>query len=97
MKRSKKKSWTSAGAGNEPVSRKASVVSAPVAPDRTRRWLFRLVAIFIIPLVVLITLELGLRVTGYGYDPRFFKQWRIEGEDFVSFRPRPFATRARCE
>ncbi|MCU0772629.1 MAG: tetratricopeptide repeat protein [Verrucomicrobia bacterium] len=47
-----------------------------------RRWLFRLLAMFVIPLVLLGLTEAGLRVAGYGYDPRFFIPQTIGGEKF---------------
>ncbi|MCU0789396.1 MAG: hypothetical protein MUC91_14695, partial [Verrucomicrobia bacterium] len=38
---------------------------------------------FFLPLLLLLTLEVGLRLAGYGYDTHFFKPWRIEGEDYL--------------
>ncbi|MDB6058017.1 MAG: hypothetical protein JWO95_1861, partial [Verrucomicrobiales bacterium] len=45
--------------------------------------MFRIVAAVLLPLVVLGTLELGLRVAGYGYRTTFFRPYQIGGEDFL--------------
>jgi tetratricopeptide (TPR) repeat protein len=56
---------------------------APPAPGR--KWLFRLVALVIIPLILLGGIETGLRLAGYGYDPGLFKNIKIgDGEFFVN-------------
>lgn len=52
------------------------------AISRKRLWLFRICAAFIIPLLVLGTLELGLRLAGYGYPTSFFLRTKIGGQDF---------------
>ena len=52
----------------------------PPAPGR--KWLFRLVALVVIPLVLLGGTEIGLRLAGYGYDPELFKKITINGEQF---------------
>jgi tetratricopeptide (TPR) repeat protein len=55
------------------------------APASGRNWLFRLVALVVIPLVLLVGIEAGLRLTGYGYDPGAFKKITIgNGEFFVN-------------
>jgi tetratricopeptide (TPR) repeat protein len=47
---------------------------APLRPpmSRRRKWLFRLAAIILAPLVFLPLLEAGLRLAGYGYPTSFF-------------------------
>jgi len=75
-----------------------------------RKWLFRLLAMVILPLVALAIPELGLRWCGYGYDTHFFKPMSIGGQkmlvenDSYGFRffppevarlPRPIMIEAR--
>ena len=48
-----------------------------------RRWLMRLAAATLVPLFLLGVLELGLRLSGYGYPTRLFLPLRIGGEDFL--------------
>jgi tetratricopeptide (TPR) repeat protein len=58
---------------------------AVVPPTAVRKWLFRLVALVIIPLILLGGIEAGLRLAGYGYDPGLFKKIKIgDGEFFVN-------------
>jgi tetratricopeptide (TPR) repeat protein len=58
----------------------ARAAAAPPTPGR--KWLFRLVALVVIPLVLLGGIEAGLRLAGYGYDPALFKKITIGGEQF---------------
>ncbi len=44
-----------------------------------RLWLFRLVAVVGVPLVFLCLLEVGLRITGYGYDPSVTVACQVNG------------------
>jgi tetratricopeptide (TPR) repeat protein len=48
-----------------------------------RQWLFRIAAAVLLPLLVLGSLEIGLRLGGYGYRATFFRPYRIGGEDFL--------------
>lgn len=50
---------------------------------KRRLWIFRLTAMFLIPLLLLLTMESLLRLAGYGYDPHFFKEMKIEGIPFL--------------
>ena len=85
MKRPPKKS-KSGRAAERAASRSSSgrrEVEPPPSP--ARQWLFRLVALVIIPLVLLAGIEAGLRLAGYGYDPGLFKKITIgNGEFFVN-------------
>jgi tetratricopeptide (TPR) repeat protein len=47
-----------------------------------RLWLMRLVAMVGIPLVILGSLELGLRLGGYGYNIGFFRRIEIHGKEY---------------
>ena len=47
-----------------------------------RRWWFRFCAAILVPLVIVGGLELGLRLSGYGYPTSFFLQTKINGQDY---------------
>ena len=47
-----------------------------------RRWLFRIISLGIVPLLLLVVIEAGLRLAGYGFDPALFKEITINGEPF---------------
>jgi tetratricopeptide (TPR) repeat protein len=55
---------------------------APPLPA-VRRWLFRLAALILAPLLALGILEAALRLAGYGYDTQFFQHTRIEDKDYL--------------
>jgi len=44
-----------------------------------RHWLFRLMALTLVPVLLLGVLELGLRLAGYGYSTAFFLKTRLRG------------------
>lgn len=48
-----------------------------------RRWLYRLLASIILPLLILAGLEAGLRIGGYGRSLRFFKNINIGGSEYL--------------
>ena len=48
-----------------------------------RKWLFRLVALLIIPLAALAIPEVALRLCGYGYDAHFFKPTILGGRNML--------------
>jgi tetratricopeptide (TPR) repeat protein len=52
----------------------------PASP--ARQWLFRLVALVVIPLILLLGIETALRLGGYGYDPELFKKVTIGNSEF---------------
>ena len=60
-----------------------------VAPEKPaskipprRLWLFRIFAAVAIPLLIIGGLELGLRLSGYGYPTSFFLKTKIGGKDY---------------
>ena len=53
----------------------------PAALSPRRKWLFRLLAVVVLPVIALGGLELLLRLLGVGFDPHFFKPARIGGRD----------------
>jgi tetratricopeptide (TPR) repeat protein len=55
--------------------------AAPRLPSKERLRLFRVIALSL-PLLLLIGLETGLRLGGYGFDPHFFKLIKIGDEDY---------------
>jgi tetratricopeptide (TPR) repeat protein len=62
--------------------RPAGPPAAPAAAlSPGRKWLARLVAMFIPTLIILGGLELLLRVLGYGFDPHYFKRARVGGRE----------------
>lgn len=84
-------------------------MTAPTAKSARRRWLFRLMAIVMVPTLALAALEGGLRLAGFGYDTAFFAKTKVGGKEFLvnndSFvlrffppekvrRPRPFMMEA---
>ncbi len=58
----------------------------PVMPlPAGRKWLFRFVALAVLPLMLLGGVEAVLRLAGYGYPTGFFKKIRVGGKDcFIS-------------
>src|ERR1035437_9197015 len=73
---------------NRPAEKKSSPqvsvpsVSAVSRTSRRRLWLFRLSAMILGPLVVFGSVELALRLAGYGYPTSFFLRTRIHGQEF---------------
>src|SRR5271166_3201677 len=54
----------------------------PIPISKHRLWLMRMFIMVLIPLLVLGSLELGLRLGGYGYDTHFFRSIQLNGEKF---------------
>ncbi|MEK7678067.1 MAG: tetratricopeptide repeat protein, partial [Verrucomicrobiota bacterium] len=61
------------------------------APER-HKWLFRFLAVTLIPLLFFGSAELGLRLAGYGYPTRFFQKSRM-GERVVLVENEKFGRR----
>jgi tetratricopeptide (TPR) repeat protein len=55
-------------------------IPAPPPSSPRRRWLFRVVALGIVPLLLLGAVEIGLRLGGYGYPTHFFLPYQINGQ-----------------
>jgi tetratricopeptide (TPR) repeat protein len=62
-------------------SRRTPPKPSPPACTRTREWVFRFLAIFVVPLVFVACLECALRLSGYGYSTAFFKPLKIAGQN----------------
>ena len=52
---------------NDDISRKTRVAEKTGSISTRRIWLFRLISLFVLPILVLLALELALRITGVGY------------------------------
>jgi tetratricopeptide (TPR) repeat protein len=82
MKQRLKKSKT----GRKPETKKRpgksgrTETEAPLSPDR--KWLFRFIALVVLPLLLLGGVEAGLRMAGYGYPTDFFKKFRVGDKDY---------------
>ena len=55
----------------------------PATLTPRRKWLFRLLALVVLPLVLLVAVEIVLRLAGYGYPTGFFEKIRSDGKDFL--------------
>jgi tetratricopeptide (TPR) repeat protein len=61
---------------------KAQPAAAP-PPVPSRKWLFRIAALLVMPLLMLAVLEAALRLAGYGYPTGLFEKVRLEGRDYL--------------
>lgn len=59
----------------------------PPEPRSLRLWLFRLASAFILPAVLLIVLEMGLRAFGYGVHTGFTIRQQIDGQERILSNP----------
>ena len=61
---------------------------APIQPvpvlTSQRKWLFRLIALVLLPVLTLAGLELVLRLSGYGHATSLFKNIQIGGKEFMA-------------
>ncbi|MGP8199394.1 MAG: tetratricopeptide repeat protein [Limisphaerales bacterium] len=64
-------------------SRPKALPAAALPPVPRHKWLFRFLALLIIPLLVLGLLEVALRVADYGYPTSFFEKVRLNGQDYL--------------
>jgi tetratricopeptide (TPR) repeat protein len=61
---------------------KTGRVEATVSLSAGRKWLFRFIALFILPLMLLGGSEAALRLAGYGYATGFFKKIHVGDKDY---------------
>jgi tetratricopeptide (TPR) repeat protein len=74
-------------AGRKPESKKTPGQNPRVEPtiplSPRRKWLFRFIALVVMPLLLLGGLEIVLRLAGYGYPTGFFKKIRVGQKEFL--------------
>lgn len=72
---------------HKPVGTRGTPASSRPTSDLSvrRKWLFRLFAVVIVPLLALAGLEATLRLAGYGYNTSFFEKIRVGQKDFLTF------------
>ena len=78
MKHRPNKSKTTRRAKPEATPRLPAV---PLSP--ARKWLFRLIALVVLPLLLLGGAEAALRLVGYGYPTGFFKRIRVGQQEYL--------------
>ena len=83
-KRKRKKqqgaSRAKAGADSPPSTQKESEPEAPTLIRGWRRGLALVLLMTIVPALFFLTVEMGLRLAGYGYPTSYFIPWDIEGQ-----------------
>src|SRR5271157_4337996 len=67
--------------GSTARNRRAPATPSPPTRSPSREWAFRLLAMFGVPLLLLLCTEGILRLAGYGFSTAFFKPMRIGGQD----------------
>jgi tetratricopeptide (TPR) repeat protein len=80
MKRKRRKTSPPGGPdrpGEQSQDRQDQSGSFPVS--RRRQWLFRIAAMLLAPLILVVLLEIGLRLTGVGYPAGFFLRATVQG------------------
>jgi tetratricopeptide (TPR) repeat protein len=70
-------------------ARRKDARAAPSAPSPGGRrvWVFRLLALTLVPLLLIGTAELVLRFANYGYSTAFFQRTTVNGVDFLVENP----------
>ena len=53
----------------------------PSVITRRRLWLFRIIALTVFPILLLVVVELSLRIAGYGFFPHAIMKCQVEGGD----------------
>ena len=81
MKKYSKKTKPGRPAEKPKSVERARVADAPPLSPR-RKWLFRLVALVVVPLLLLGCLEGGLRLFSFGYSTSFFEKVRVGEKDY---------------
>jgi tetratricopeptide (TPR) repeat protein len=74
-------------AGNPELAKTVDAESSPKPGKRPskRIWLFRLIALTVVPALTFGLLELGLRLFGFGYPTSFFIIWREPGDKAATY------------
>ena len=71
------------GIEGKKIHKKKQIPLSPPPIGKKRLWVFRLTALILVPLLLLLSVESLLRLADYGYDPRFFTELTIEGNPFL--------------
>jgi tetratricopeptide (TPR) repeat protein len=79
MKRERSGKQEPRASGTARAAGSAAGQGGTLAPGR--KWLYRFLAVFLVPVVALSGLELLLRLGGVGFDPHFFKRASIAGKE----------------
>jgi tetratricopeptide (TPR) repeat protein len=87
MKQRPNKSKTGRKPERKDPSGKTGRVEPAVPLSAGRKWLFRFIALAVLPLMLLGGLEAGLRLAGYGYATCFFEKIRVGEKDFWITNP----------
>jgi tetratricopeptide (TPR) repeat protein len=69
------------------LNRKSKQKSHPPATTGWRLWLFRFIAVTVIPVLLFLLLELFLRIVGYGFPVNSFVEYQAGGKDARPFYP----------
>ncbi len=64
-------------------SQRPQAKQAPAPVSRGRKWLFRLMALVVLPMLALGGTEVVLRLAGYGHPTGFFQKIRVANEDYL--------------
>jgi len=87
QRRNKRGKGQSPGVSRRP-ERKEDVTKVQASAISGRRlWLFRIVAVFVVPAVFLLFVEVVLRVVGYGFPPAAVVECQSSGEDAYCDNP----------
>lgn len=79
--RRKRKNDRSSSVSKRSNSQQDDAKSQAMEISSRRLWLFRAVAVFIIPALSILLLELGLRLVGYGYRPEAIVKYEVNGKE----------------
>jgi hypothetical protein len=69
-------------------SQKDAVKSQALVISSRRLWVFRAIAVLIIPALLILLLEFGLRLVGYGYRPEAIIKYKVDGKEVCCDNPR---------
>jgi len=62
---------------------------ADLAPLNSKRvWIYRLIALVVIPLLLILLVEVGLKIVGFGYNPHFLIKMRKDGKLAYASNPK---------
>jgi tetratricopeptide (TPR) repeat protein len=83
-KRKNDRSFSRSGAD----SQKNAVKLQALGISGRRLWIYRAIAVLIIPALLILLLEFGLRLVGYGYRPEAIIKYKVDGKEVCCDNPR---------